>query len=190
MIRVFDAFGKSFFSFNSDLMIFNNFMNTFQVSKATCPLCGAKYNCTYFSTYSRNMITFENEANTCHNISITRVFCNSCRHTHAILPDNLIPYGSYSLSFILTVLRAYSLGSKTITYLCDYFQISVSTLYNWIKLFKVQKYIWLGHLNDAVITPIKFIDEILDHSISVSSFFGITKISFLQNFKTTLYNSS
>ncbi len=190
MIRVFNAFGKSFFHSNTDLMVFNSYTDNFQVNKVTCPLCGAKYNCTFFSSYNRNMITFECGLNTCHTISITRVICNSCNHTHAIIPDHLIPFGSYTLSFILTVLRAYFLGSKTITNLCDFFQISVSTLYDWIKLFKEQKHIWLGILNDAVISPIKFIDDILGCVKSVSSFYQITKTSFLQNFKTTRFNSS
>jgi len=190
MIRVFDAFGKSFFHHDSDLMIFNTFMNNLQVDKLTCPTCGAKYNCTAFSSYSRNMITFENGLNTCHNISIDRVLCNSCLHTHAVLPDHLIPFGSYTLSFVLTALRAYFLGSKTITSLCEYFQISISTLYTWIKLFKEQKHIWLGLLNDAATAPSDFIDDLLNHRISASTFYNLTQISFLQNFKTTHFNSS
>jgi hypothetical protein len=190
MIRVFNAFGKSFFHTNSDLMIFNKFMNTFQVDKTTCSHCGAKFNCTLFSSYSRNMITFESGLNTCHTISITRVICNSCDHTHAILPDHLIPFGSFSLSFVLKTLRAYFLGSKTIVDLCDYFQISISTLYGWIKLFKEQKLIWLGILNDAQISPLKFIDNLSSSQNSVSSFYQITKTSFLENFKTTHFNSS
>jgi len=136
------------------------------------------------------MITFESGLNTCHSVSITRVICNSCSHTHAILPDHLIPFGSYTLSFVLKVLRAYFLGSKTVTSLCEFFQISISTLYEWIKLFKEQKQIWLGMLNDATISVVKFIDEILSGSKSVSSFYQITKTSFLQNFKTTHSNSS
>lgn len=190
MIKVFSAFGKSFFHSNSDLMIFNTFMNNLQVNKVACPSCGAKCNCTFFSSYSRNMITFESGLNTCHTISITRGICNSCNHTHAILPDLLIPFGSYTLSFVLTALRAYFLGSKTITSLCDFFQISISTLYGWIKLFKEQKHIWLGILNDAVTSPIKFIDDILGCIKSVSSFYLITKTSFLETFKTTRFNSS
>jgi hypothetical protein len=136
------------------------------------------------------MITFESGFNTCHTVSITRVFCNSCSHTHAILPDHLIPFGSYTLSFILTVLRAYFIGTKTITNLCDFFQISISKLYDWIRLFKEQKHIWLGVLNDAVISEVKFIDDILYCSKSVSSFYQITETSFMQNFKTTLSDSS
>lgn len=190
MIRFFHTFGKSFLNYNSDLVTFNNFIDTFQVDKATCPSCGAKSNCTFFSSYSRNMITFENGSNTCHNIVITRVLCNSCGRTHAILPANLIPFGSYSLSFVLTVLRAYFLGTQTVTYLCNYFQVSVSTLYGWINLFKEQKLIWLGILNDAKMSPIKFIDDIFCHHISVASFYKITRVSFLENFKTTQFNSS
>jgi len=190
MIRVFHAFGKSFFNYNSDLKRFNAVYDNLNIHSLTCPLCRAKSNCTYFSSYSRNLITFENGLNTCHTVSIARVICNSCGHTHAILPDHLIPFGSYTLSFVLKVLRSYFLGSKTITSLCEFFQISISTLYEWIKLFKEQKQIWLGVLNDATISVVKFIDEILSASKSVSSFYQITKTSFLQNFKTTRSNSS
>jgi len=136
------------------------------------------------------MITFENGLNTFHSVSITRVICNSCSHTHAILPDHLIPFGSYTLSFVLKVLRAYFLGAKTIISLCEFFQISISTLYDWIRIFKEQKQIWLGILNDAVTSEGKFIDDILCCSKSVSSFYQITKTSFMQNFKTTHSNSS
>lgn len=190
MIRVFDALGKSFFNCNSDLRKFNAVYDNLNISSLTCPHCKAKFNCTFFSSYSRNIITFENGLNTCHTVSISRVLCNSCNHTHAILPDHLIPFGSYTLSFVLKVLRAYFLGSKTITSLCDFFQISISTLYDWIKLFKEQKHIWLGILNDAIISKVKFIDDILCSSKSLASFYQITMISFMQNFKTTFSNSS
>lgn len=190
MIRVFHTFSKSFLSCNSDLKRFNAVYDNLNIHSLTCPLCRTKFNCTFLSSYSRNMITFENGLNTCHTVSVTRVICNSCSHTHAILPDHLIPFGSYTLSFVLTVLRVYFLGAKTITSLCDFFQISISTLYEWIKLFKEQKHIWLGILNDAVISEVKFIEDILCCSNSISSFYQITKTSFMQNFKTTLSDSS
>lgn len=190
MIRVFSAFGKSFLNCNSDLRRFNAVYSNLNIGLITCPHCRAKFNCTFFSSYNRNMITFESGLNTCHTVSITRVICNSCNRTHAIIPDHLIPFGSYTLSFVLTVLRTYFLGSKTITDLCDFFQISISTLYDWIRLFKEQKHIWLGILNDAVLPEVKFIDDILCCSKSVSSFYQITKTSFMQNFKTTLSDSS
>lgn len=112
MIRVFNAFCKSFFHNRSDLSIFHKTINDFDVSRAICPLCKAKYRCEDFSTYSRNMISFEKGEVTCHLLSIPRLMCASCNHTHALLPDILIPFGSYSLSFILKVLRAKFLGKK------------------------------------------------------------------------------
>ena len=136
------------------------------------------------------MITFEKGLNTCHDISITRILCNSCNRTHAILPNILIPYSSYSLSFILTVLRAYFLGTKTVTDLCDYFQISISTLYGWIHLFNEQKLIWLGVLKNATVSPIKFIDDLSTLKISLNLFYKTSNVSFLQSFKTTPCNSS
>lgn len=190
MIRVFNAFGKSFLSCNSDLKRFNAKYDNLNIKSLTCPLCRAKSSCTFFSAYSRNMITFENGLNTCHTVSITRVICNSCNHTHAILPDHLIPFGSYTLSFVLKVLRAYFLGTKTIISLCDFFQISISTLYEWIRLFNEQKHIWLGVLNDAATSELRFIADIFCCSMVVSSFYQITKTSFMQNFKTTRSNSS
>ena len=97
--------------------------------------------------------------------------------------------GSYSLSFILTVLRVYFLGSKTIYSICNYFQIAVSTLYEWIKIFKKDKLIWLGILNDASHQPIKFIDDITSLIFSPSDFYKLTLKSFLQGSKTIHSNS-
>jgi len=190
MIRVFHAFGKSFLSCNSDLTRFNAVYDNLNIHSLTCPHCRAKFNCTYFSSYSRNLITFLNSSNTCYDITVTRVKCNSCDQTHAVLPDHFIPFGSYSLSFVLTVLRAYFIGSQTISYIAGHFQIAISTLYDWIKLFNEHKLIWLGILNDASHQPIKFIDDLMNLTFYLSDFYKITKKSFLQGFKATHSNSS
>lgn len=190
MIRVFNAFCKSFFHNHSDLSIFHKTIDDFDVSKAICPLCNAKYNCADFSTYTRNMISYEKGFVTCHSLSIPRLICASCNHTHAVLPDILIPFGSYSLTFILKVLRAKFLGGKTVLALCEYFQISVSTLYSWIKLFHNQKQVWLGILVDATYPPLSFIEDLLNLNLRVSSFFNITQGSFLQPYRTTHLSSA
>ena len=190
MIRVFHAFCKSFFHNRSDIAIFNKTINDFDVSKAICPLCKAKYRCEDFSTYSRNMISFEKESVTCHSLSIPRLMCASCNHTHALLPDILIPFGSYSLSFILKVLRAKFLGNKTVLALCEYFQISVSTLYSWIKLFHKQKQVCLGILVDKAYSPLSFTEDLLNRKLQVASFFSITKNSFLQPYRATHLSSA
>lgn len=190
MIRVFHAFGKSFLNCHSDFDRFNAIYDNLDINSLVCPHCRAKFNCTYFSSYSRNLITFINTSNTCYDIAIIRVKCNSCLQTHAVLPEHFIPFGSYSLSFVLTVLRAYFLGSKTISYICNYFQIAMSTLYDWIRLFKEHKLIWLGLLKDASHQPIKFIDDLTGFILSLNDFYKLTRKSFLQRNQTTHSNSS
>lgn len=190
MIRVFRAFDKSFLNCHSDFDRFNAFYNNLNIHSLTCPHCRAKFNCTFFSSYSRNLITFINGSNVCYDITVIRVKCNSCNHTHVVLPDHFIPFGSYSLPFVLTVLRAYFIGSKSISYICNHFHIAMSTLYDWIKLFKEHKLIWLGVLNDASYQPIKFIDELINLVYPLSLFYKLTMKSLLQRAITTQSNSS
>jgi hypothetical protein len=68
-------------------------------------------------------------------LTIPRYLCESCGRTHALLPDVLIPFGSYSLRFVLTILRAYKNRTGTVAELCMDWEIAISTLYGWIHLF-------------------------------------------------------
>lgn len=190
MIRVFYAFYKSKFMNISDLSLFNQAIEAFQADQAVCPFCHAKYACSEFASYSRHLITYEKKAVVCHDITIPRVLCNSCGHTHAILPDVLIPYGSYSLRFILIVLRRYFLKSTPIVELCETFCISVSTLYAWIRLFHSQKELWLGILKGTEGSSPDFIRALFSGSFSPESFFRTFQLSFMQSSFTTHYDSS
>ena len=190
MIRVFCAFGKTYFNKISDLSLFSQFMDNFNAEYITCPSCGARHSCSNFAFYPRNMISYQKGSIVCSIISVPRVECSSCDSTHTILPDILIPHGSYSLSFILKILRSYFLGHKTIACLCSHFQISISTLYAWIHLFKKQKSLWLGILKDAQMSSHSFLDSILSIKTFTDSFYSTFKVSFMQNFKTTLSDSS
>ena len=53
------------------------------------------------------MISFEKGHAVTYVITIIRYRCPSCGHTHAILPECLFPYRSYSFLFILAVMRDY-----------------------------------------------------------------------------------
>ena len=60
---------------------------------------------------------------------------------HAYLPLFVPKYGRYSYRFIFTVLEAYldrKNQSLTVAELCERFEIGVTTLYRWIKLFMEQ----------------------------------------------------
>ena len=106
------------------------------------------------------------------------------------MPDHFIPFASYSLAFVLTVLRAYFLGGKTVSAICHTFQIALATLYGWITLFKDQKAIWLGILEEHTHKPIQFIDQLFNGSFNLSEFYALTHLSFLQAYKTTRSDSS
>lgn len=106
------------------------------------------------------MIDLEGGKVVYHVVEIKRVQCASCGHTHAILPDSIIPYTTYSLVFILRVLAAHFLGLKPVEQLCHRFSISPSMLYQWKALFLTHKEIWLGVLEDDQTSPGRFIREL------------------------------
>ena len=158
---------------------------SFVISREVCPFCKARYLCSFHSSYVRDMIVIEKGSVVCHSLTISRVICSSCGHTHAILPDVLIPYGSYSLFFILKVLRLYFLHSFTIEELCSSYEISISTLYAWVHLFQKQKALWLGVLSDAAISPLSFLSLLMDTSSFTAKFFQSFFFSFLQQYRFT-----
>jgi len=178
-----DLFLYSMKGFSSDKLIF---------LKLTCPHCGAKHPAwSCHDSYKRYLISYENEITTTHIIDITRILCSSCKHTHAILPEIIVPYGSYSLTFILSVLKDY-FSKMTVKTLCEKYQISVSLLYDWKRLFLMHKKLWLGILENIYQNSIIFLSSIpnFDTSNDLSIFFLINSHSFLQSIRKTAQFSS
>lgn len=160
----------------------------------TCPFCGAKHpKWTIHGVYSRYLISFEKGAPITYTISVSRLLCSSCGHTHAILPEIIIPYGSYSLIFVLTVLRDYYLSHITVHMLCEKYQISPSTLYAWKRLFLIHKQLWLGVLQNISQSSLDFLSSFPSHytSAALELFFLNHASSFLQGVsKTTAFSSA
>lgn len=158
-----------------------------------CPNCGAKHpSWTYHDSYDRYLISYENNAIITDNIDITRIRCSSCNGTHAILPEIIIPFRSYSLLFVLSVLKDYYISGKTVASLCKKYQISVSTLYEWKQLFLLHKKLWLGIIEDIYQKSIEFLSSMPDTNTSgrLFDFFSNNNISFLQGrTKTSHLNS-
>lgn len=158
-----------------------------------CPFCGAKHpEWSYHDSYKRYLISFEMGTTITYDIDTTRIICSSCKHTHAILPEIIIPYSSYSLIFVLSVLRDYYLSHMTVQLLCDKYQISPSTLYTWKRLFAIHKKLWLGILEDIYQSSIDFLSSIpsINTSADLSSFFEHQGYSFLQGVSKTAHFSS
>ena len=185
MIRKFTLFCKLNSINNSDFCLFKNAQDSFVISSEICPTCGARHLCSFHASYERNMIVLENSAVVCHNVSISRVICSSCGHTHALLPDVLIPYGSYSLFFILSIVRLYFLHSYTVEKLCSLYSISISTLYAWVCLFHKQKALWLGTLSDVETSSLSFLCILMDAPSFPMDFFHSFRFSFLQQYRFT-----
>ena len=153
----------------------------------TCPACGARGCCSPHASYTRWMISIRHGVRAEYILTIKRVICASCGCTHALLPDVLIPYGSYSLRFILHVLRAYLNRNGTVAALCGRFSIAVSTLYAWIDLFNEHTNLWLSVLERISRVSLQILDFFENIDTLPFSFFRRYGFSFLQNRRTTRF---
>lgn len=187
MIRVFDQFCKYNFRNISSSEIFARAMNNFCPKDYRCPLCGSKYpQWKRHGVYKRYLISFKNNQAITDQITITRYRCASCSRTHAILPESIIPYQSYSLLFILSVLKDYFTRNLSVESICIKYEISVSTLYSWKNLFLREKKVWLGLLVDLCTQPLDFIESFFSEGkndsylYKLKDFFLIANTSFMQ----------
>lgn len=146
MITIKALIGKLNFISFSDKHLLSQSMKQVDISRERCPVCGAVGRCSGVASYSRIMITVVCGARMEIAVEIPRVCCESCQHTHALLPDVLIPHGSYSLRFILSILNAYLERTEPVAQLCGHWAISISTLYGWIHLFLEQHNLWARSL--------------------------------------------
>jgi hypothetical protein len=64
--------------------------------------------------------------------------------------------------------------------LCEKFLISISTLYHWIKLFRLHKRLWLDVICHATTSDITFLSKLKNEDGFLKLFFLKTKRSFMQ----------
>ena len=155
----------------------------FKGSAEVCPYCGAKGCLKEFGHYERYLIELESGMPKTHPVRVKRYRCTSCRHTHALLSSCLVPYRSYSLRFILTVLYSYFCKQKTVEQLCSHFHIQPSTLYEWKKLFMKQKEAWVGVLDSLYRSGTDFIMELMGKDLE--GFYERFRFSFLERLPCT-----
>jgi hypothetical protein len=194
MIRWNTIFCKLDFKTLSVIDLFNEAMKEFSPEKLSylkfpCPFCGAKNPVwEYHDIYKRYLIAFENNTTVTHTIDTMRIICSSCRHPHAILPEIIIPHSSYSLIFVICVLKDY-FSKMLIKDICKKYQIGVSQLYRWKKVFNQHKKLWLGILEDIYHSSLDFISSIFNFNLSnkLLHFFTHSGISFLQGSAKTAY---
>lgn len=185
MIAVKALFGKLNSLPFSDELALTDALRKENPVKMVCPVCGAEGRCSGIGAYSRMLITILEGKRREISVEIPRVICQSCHHTHALLPDVLIPYGSYTLRFILHVLELYLMRAEPVAKLCESWAISVSTLYGWIHLFLDQHNLWfraIEHIRWITLTAVERIRTIEGFP---SAFRECFRFSFLQGRSAT-----
>lgn len=136
-------------------------MDNYQPQTEICPICKSQGNCRIHAYYNRSVIDFRYGHKVKSSLCVKRLICGSCGHTHAILPDVLIPYASYSLIFILRVLGEFFLDMTSIEALCEKFSITSMQFYKWLQLWRQHKQLWLGILSDMEISNWFFLKSLV-----------------------------
>ena len=183
MIRKNSLFCKIFRAKTSSKIIFDSFMEHFRPELETCPICGAKGSCHVHDYYGRTLIDLHAGKRTISTLCIQRVYCESCNHAHAILPDILIPYSRFGLLFILRVLSEYFNKLGTIDRICEKYGISINLFHKWLALWHSHKQQWLGILTDAETSDLSFmqyLDALETYSAHSMEFVRQFSFSFLQ----------
>lgn len=181
MIRYYTLFCKIFSTKKSSCELYEKLLSSSFRKAMTCPVCGSCGNCAPHGSYRRCVVDFVGGKTVYTSIRVRRVRCSSCGHTHAILPEFIVPYTTYSLFFILRVLAAY-FRRCPVEQVCRRFSISPSMLYQWKALFLAHKEIWLGILRSAETAPEHFLRWLMREPYArfAAGFFLKTGYSFLQ----------
>lgn len=139
MIRKFFDLCKHYFKISAlnDYEIFLSLQKECNAPTNPCPFCRAP--CDAFCKdghYNRYFITYLHGKVVYHTVTISCVKCTSCGHSHALLSSFLVPYSSYSVSFLLSLLfDYYTKKYKTVALLCEHYEIAISTFYRILRAF-------------------------------------------------------
>ena len=183
MIRLFTALCKSIFESLTDESTFLKAKDGYHHGNEVCPRCGANGKLIEHGYYSRYLAYLIGERTTYSRLSPLRFECKSCGATHALLPDIVIPYGRYSLSFVLTALIAYFERNTTVENICEQFGIAISTIYEWKKRILFCKELMLGLIISQKTPALAFLRGLFGSnnlSDSLRAFFRKYGFSFMQ----------
>lgn len=168
---------------NASKVLFLSFMDRFRITDERCPSCHSRGLCRFYASYSRNIIDISNGRVIYDRLVVQRVIC-PCGHTHAILPDFIVPYRQYSLPFILKILMLYLSHSMTFDEIHDAYGVSHTVVLAWKKIYGHHKDLWLGMARSRQMEYNLFLDRILStdpFSSFAAAFYHKTLYSFMQS---------
>lgn len=115
-----------------------------------CPSCHAPSSAFHRNgSYKRHLVCYH-DGHVCDQlVRVRSVLCSSCNSSHALLISVIIPYSSYSLGFLISLLYA-RLTRKfpSVLSLCAHFDISESTYYRIKKRFVLDSKEFMAVLHD------------------------------------------
>ncbi|MBU3114811.1 DUF6431 domain-containing protein [Clostridium lacusfryxellense] len=187
MIRLFSQLCKVFkqISFENEITAFDKYVGSINIETLVCPICGAKHTLSPFASYKRHLVTYNNTVQD-NIIIISRYKCSSCKRTHALLPSVIVPYMSFSFKFTVYLIHDYLVHKyHSVEAMCEHYGIAISTFYRILKKFKGHKQIWLGLLEDKLISNLSFVQHIIKSSFDeledfIIQFFKRNGSSFFQ----------
>ena len=97
-----------------------------------CPCCHAKNKLIKYGTYERNLSILVNDNVENYIVSVQRVICTSCNHTHALLLDFIVPYKIMALPSIAKIVQRASVSSAY--KLAEAIKVSVQLIYTYIAI--------------------------------------------------------
>ena len=129
-INTFSKFYKNISSLTQENV--QNLMPSCSDIHCNCPKCKAKSNFSFHGSYTRNISFIHENKSYDFKVSITRVICNSCGSTHALLPNFIIPYKIFSRESILYIIT--EAMSSSILKTAQKLNISFQLIYSFFAL--------------------------------------------------------
>jgi len=119
--------------------IYKAAMEHFNIHSSRCPRCGSKGHSSFHDKYDHHLTDYYGNQVQEGSATMHMAFCSSCGDTYSILPDLFVPHKSYSILFIIQVLRASIVRKESVQALCKRYGISVSTYYRWKNTYRTHK---------------------------------------------------
>lgn len=102
------------------------------IDRNICPCCHAKNKLIKYGQYERNISILENNEVNYYRVSVQRIMCKSCGHTHALLPNFIVPYKIMALFSIAEIVQR---ATVTSAYkLAEIINLSVQMIYTYMAI--------------------------------------------------------
>lgn len=136
-------------------------------------------------SYARHFVCYTNGVVKDHIIRVLDCRCSSCGSTHALLPAMVVPFSSFSLGFLVSLIYCrITRRFDTIEQLCLHFGISTRTYFRIIKRFLqdalVMRSLLQGIKDTSALISALYEKELPSLFALLRDFFACTAHSFLQ----------